>query len=151
MSIEDLEGDLARNITDFATTTFLTANDVQKYLGDTLWPFLQNMVAEVRDQDNCISDLVNEADDVLQPDTAGIFAAVIISSKMMMQELVMRLTKSPKDAELKTKLAQIRPIITKAEETLEEITIFPEEDEEQTDDDGDFDGADAEADTGGEA
>lgn len=150
MSIEDLEGDLERNLSDFTSTTWLTADDAKKYMADTLWPFLQNVVAEIRDQDNCIETLVNETDDILQADTAGIFAAVIVSAKMMMLELTKRLTKSPADVELLGKLKLIKPHLAKAEGTLEEITVFPEEDEGEEEVEEIEDGADG-VEAGGEA
>jgi hypothetical protein len=131
MSMEELEQDLERNIADLENTAFLSAEDVRKYLRETLWPFMTNLVAETTEIDDCVANMVEDSDDVLQRDTASLFAAVIVSCQKMMDELVKRLTKTPEDQIVRNAIAQVRPICLQAAGKLEEITVDEEEEDDE--------------------
>lgn len=133
MSMEELEQDLERNIADLENTTFLSAEDVRKYLRETLWPFLSNHVAETTEIDDCVANMVEDSDDVLQKDTASLFAAVIVSGQKLMEELIKRLTKTPDDQKVRNAIAELRPIYAQAAAKLEEITVDVEEDDDEED------------------
>lgn len=130
MSIAELKSDLERNLADFNGEAFLTADDVKKYLKDTLWPFIANMAVELEDVDGCIGSILDETEDILHEETAKVLAAVVVGSKMMVAELAKRLVKhSPADQKLAQWLKSFKPTIQKAGEIIEEITIQDEEEE----------------------
>ncbi len=129
-SIEQLSADLAANLEEVALMGPLTsAQDVVNHLKNTLWPFMQNVVQNLAEVDEIAGDMYEGAEDTLQPETAGIFSALVLGTRELCNELE-KLTTDPK---IVAGIKKIRIIAQKAEETLEEITI--EVDEEEDDED----------------
>jgi len=145
MSLDELCSDLEANQTELEKVQMFSADDVKKYLASTVWPFLENVVAEIEDLDASLSDLVEKTEDILQPETAGIFAVVIQGCVQVMDELAKRLRPgNAGDQKWKVKLGELRKICNTAAETLQEITVMPDEADDNTDntEPGDDDGDD---------
>lgn len=128
MSLDELESDVARNTEDFSAQTlpFASFEDVKKYFETTIWPVLANVVEEIKEIDSDLSDLVYQADSVLQPEEAGIFAAIIQQCRGLVKVLGTRLKPNdPNDKKLALRLKNVLTLCQKAEETLLEITVTP--------------------------
>lgn len=131
--------------------------DIAKFMRMELLPFLENHVQQSIEMDGCIEDMMYKQDDVLQPETASIFAAVIVGGRALADVVVELAPKGPDgklaDASLAEKLKTFLQMAMGAERTLEEITL-PEdpddadegEDDPDEDDEGDEDDADDEDD-----
>lgn len=127
MSLDDLKADLQRNVADLEATTMYGVDDLKKYLRETLWPFLHVVVEEMEELDSDISDMVEGSEDILQPETAGIFAVVIVQAMDLCKELETRLRKNDvADQTVKKKVAQLRNVCGIAQQTLMDITVHPD-------------------------
>ena len=139
MSIDDLRNDLDRNIETLEATTFAGFGDIKDFFKQTMFPLLENVVSELEELDSDISDLVEKSEDVLQPETAGIFAAVITQARKIADALEKRIPPSDANfAKWRASLGAFRQICVKAEEVLIAITVNIEEeepDEDAADDD----------------
>jgi hypothetical protein len=126
MSIEDLKADIDRNTEDFANVAFASFDDVKEYVKTTLLPLVSNVVDEVAQIDDDVADMINQSADVLQPETAGIFAAVITQCKGLAEALQRRLKKGDvNDDKWAKRLPKIRQVCEVAQNTLLEITVMP--------------------------
>lgn len=143
MSIEDLKADLASNMKAcrelIARGILLTPSDLAKHQLDQ-WAFLENVVNDVEEMDGTLSDLYHNAEDILQPETAALFAAVATGGLGLVGELEKRLT--PADGKIRAAIAEFKKLAIEATDILREITIpeddeDDEEDEDEEDDDGD--------------
>jgi hypothetical protein len=149
VSLEDLEADLTTNLAAAAQLLgpLVTASDIAKHLNETMWPFVVNVVTELKEVDETVADLYHGAEDILQPETAKVFAAVIaVASGLILGELKRRLDPNkPSEAKLLAAIKEWARLAHEAGETLEEITVVPaeggedEEDEDDEDDVGDDD------------
>lgn len=77
LSLDDLKNDLDRITDDLRTRVFIVPDDIKSYLQQQLLPFVSNVVEVMEGIDGDVSDLVEHAEDILQPETAGIFALAI--------------------------------------------------------------------------
>src|SRR4029077_6278419 len=135
MSIEDLKADIERNTTDFDSVTFNSLDDVKQFMKTTMFPIMTNVVEEMEQIDDDVADIIQQASDVLQPETAGIFAAVITQCRGLAEGLKRRLKKGDKnDDKWAVRLPKILAICDAAQDTLLEITVTPtdEGDEPET-------------------
>ena len=123
MSLDELRADLARNIKEAAGIADQTA---RQHLQNTLWPFLEAMLEVVDEMDDAVAELVDQQDDYLQPETAGVFAAVIQSSLALTAELRKRIA----EPALVEQITQHEQLCAQAVIILGEITMIPEEGEE---------------------
>jgi ABC-type transporter Mla subunit MlaD len=126
MSVNQLKSDLARNIRSLSGTA-----DVTAHLRDTLWPWLESLLDEIGEIDEAVGELVDQAEDFLQPDTAAIFANVIQACAALAGELRKR---APGDQALAMSLAQADQIVQAAAAKLAEITGLSDGDEDDEDD-----------------
>lgn len=130
MSIEDLESDMNRNADELDSVTFASFDDVKAYLKQTMFPLMGNMVEELADIDNELAEYVEGRADMLQPQTAGIFAAVIVHCR----QLIVTVKKlQPTNQKVLVKLEAIKKVCALAEQTLEEITVVPDSGEAEPD------------------
>lgn len=127
-------------------TSLATSADIATFLRGDLLPFLENHVQQSVEMDGCIEDLMYKQDDALQPETASIFAGVILGGLAMAEKLE---ALSPKggdgklaDAQLAKMIDEFRNLCRGAQTTLAEITI--PEDPDAVDEDADEDGEDDE-------
>lgn len=142
MSLDDLREDMKRNVAEAKRLT--SVQEIRDHLVNTLWPFLEAKIDVLEEMDDAVAELVDQQEDYLQPDTAGLFAAVIQSSMGLAAELRKRATAA--DAELLKHIGAHEQLCEQAIAVLGEITMVPAEgqDTEDTEDDEEEDG-DAEA------
>jgi hypothetical protein len=131
VSLEDLQADLEANIEAAAALSgpLVTVGDLAKHIQSTLWPFQQNVLAELEEMDGALADMLANAEDILQPETAAEFAAVLaIATGLIVNKLKPRL--NPANADDKKILSAITQWVDMAAqmgETIEEITVDPPE------------------------
>ncbi len=147
MSIEELKSDHAA-IEDKIRSmvpALTTAPELASFLQNELMPLLGNFVSELAEMDDTVQDIYTGADDILQPETGGLFAAAISGAMGILTVLEKRLVATNlEDAKILKALKEWKPIATEALETIQEITIPDTDDDEGDEDDGDEDGDDAE-------
>ena len=147
MSIQDLRSDLTANLASAARlSAFSTTEEVVAHLKNTLWPFLENVVGEISDQEDVLDELYHQSEDVLQPETGKLLLSVIAGAVLLADDLERR---AAGDAKTLAAINEWRALAQKAATTIEEISI--PEDEEDDDADGDGDDAADDADTDDDA
>lgn len=148
MSLEDLKADLATNMKEASVMSAgVMANpaDLLRHLQNTLWPFLENLVGELEEIDDTVDDMYHSAEDILQPETAQLFATVIAGGMALVNELEKRLT-MPADAQIIAGIREWRRLAGESAQTIAEITVMPQADANQGDDQDDDDDDDDEDD-----
>lgn len=144
MSIDNLKADLASNMASLNQLGPLASGaDVVAHLQNTLWPFLETVVSEMEEQDECLEDLIHGADDILQPETAKVFAGVITGGLAMAERLK---ALSASEPQVLAAIAKYQKMCQEAAELLEQITIVPAEDGDDEDDGEDGESDDDEED-----
>lgn len=134
MSIEELQTDLKANMEEARALVLdpdTSPTTVSSHLLNTLWPFLENVVAELSEQDDVVTDLIERNGDMLQPETAGIFAAIILGARGLAQAEIKRAGSTT--AEMATFVA----LLDEGEQQLSEITIDVDDEDEEEDEDPD--------------
>lgn len=143
MSLDTLKEDLKQNLATLTTMNELSSvGDVVNHLKNTLWPTLESIVDELAEVDDCVADMVNNAEDILQPETAEVFAAVLAASAVVAAALKPMLDPA-KDADMINLVAELERNIKKANAIMQEIVIDdvdPEYDDDDDDDDDDNEG-----------
>jgi hypothetical protein len=91
-----------------------------------------SFVKELTEVDETVADLYSESEDILQAQTAGVFAALIATGRPLIMELQKRL--QPSDGKILAALKGWLELSKVCESTLEEITIPDDEDDEDPDD-----------------
>lgn len=134
MSVEDLQTDIDRNLADLDARALTSIDDVKAYLKDTVLALFKSVANTVEELDDDLSDLVEHADDILQPETAAIFALVVKGAIETSSALRKRLRpNNENDAKWVKRLDQLDKLCEQAGETLLQITVQPEEDEPDQD------------------
>ena len=135
MSIEQLRIDMKESAGELAKMSALTITpDLIKFLQHTLWPTLEAIVNETAAVDACVEELYEQQDDALQPETAQVFAALIVTGRQIAAELRARL--APGEDALRKALDGYEEIAKACEETINEITLpDPGDDDDDEDDD----------------
>ena len=138
MALEDLQSDLKSNR---AEAQRLLASDPEnpliRHMVNTVWPFQEAVLEELGEQAEALDDAVDQAGDMLQADTAGVFAAVILANQRLCDELDRKL--GPSEVELRGFIVAARHAAVEASELLEEITIPPHAEDDDIDDDSTVD------------
>jgi hypothetical protein len=116
-----------------------TAPELVAFLQNNLVPFMGNMVAEIGELDESVRDVYEGAEDILQPETGALFAAAIGGAMGIVGKLKARLNKANiEDAKILKAIDEWEKVATEAAETIEEITIPDDlEDDGKADDEGD--------------
>lgn len=124
MSMESLRADLKSNLAELAAMDpmITTTPDLLKHLKGTLWPFLESLTDETADIDECVGDMVDGADDILQPETAATFAAVLAGGVTIAAALKARITREA-EPQLWKVIAEYEKNCKSAEEILQEIVV----------------------------
>lgn len=147
MSIDDLKNDLGELKKDLAlnirdTDGITDVGDVTRHLKNTLWPFLEAVVAridetvaELDDLDGAVVELASEEGDMLSQETAGVFANAFMMAEKLADALKARLR--PDEAELSSELDQFKVLLARCMETLNDVVAG--DDSEDDDDEGDED------------
>lgn len=137
MSIEDLQSDLERNLTELDDKLFMSLDDVKAYFKTTIYPLLASVGSELEEIDNDVADMVQQSEDILQPETAGLFAMIIGNTIQLCGALQKRLKDNKNDAVWAQKIAQTMHICELGRNTLEQITVQPDAEEADPDADAD--------------
>lgn len=144
MSIEDLKADIERNVADLETRPLLTIEDVKTVLKDTVLPLFKSVADEIEEIDDDLSDMVEHADSILQEEDATLFALVFKEAVGFAGALEKRLKQNENDNRWRARLQQFQQLLQTASARLMEITVRPE-DEEDDDPDAPDDDASPEA------
>jgi len=140
VSIEDLKADLAANLEQASLLSPMsTVGDIANHLKNTFWPFVENVVTEMEDIDEGLSDIYHGAEDILQPETGKLFATVIAGAAGLIGELEKRLVQ-PVDAKFSAAIKEWRRLAEESGQVLTEIVVIQAEGEDDDDDDEDDDG-----------
>lgn len=134
MSVEDLQADIDRNIVDLDARALSSVDDVKAYIKDTLLALFKSVANEVEEIDDDLSDLVEHADSILQPDDAAIFALVIKDVIEISQALQKRLKPGREnDNKWAKRLTLVFGRVQAASARLMEITVQPDDSEGEDD------------------
>lgn len=139
MSIETLKEDLKLNLAEVAALDpAVDTPTLVAHLKNTLWPTLEAIVDELAEVDDCVADLVS-GEDILQEDTATVFAAVLAGAATVAAALKVRITREA-EPQLYKVLTELEGNIAAANEIMEDIVVGADADDEE--DDGEEDDAD---------
>lgn len=134
-SVETLRADLNANIASLKDMGALTTTaDLVGHLKNTLWPFQEMLVEHIEELDGCVEDLLNHAEDILQPETGAVFAAVVVGGLLLAGELKKRLTVAD-DPKIRAVIAEFEQTCAVAQATLAEIVIPDDEAEDEDEED----------------
>lgn len=111
--------------------------DLKKHLEDTLWPTLEALAElhettanEIDEIDNAVVELAEGDGEMLTPETAGLFANLILSGKDIAAELEKRLTAN--EGPMKAKVAAFLKLNAACEAQLEELVVETDGDDDET-------------------
>lgn len=136
MSLEDLQADLAANMAEAKNLSALSSiGDIANHLNNTLWPFVQNVVAEQAEMDTALRDMYENSEDILQYETGKQLATTIGGAMTLVNELEAR---AGGDARLLAAIKEWRAHAKESSELLEDITL-PDADDDVVEDDQDGD------------
>jgi threonine dehydratase len=147
MSIESLKADLSANLQTLVALdpATATAGDLVKHLKETLWPFLESVVDETAEVDDCVADLISGAEDIMQPETAEVFAAVVAGAVAVAGALRKFITPET-EPQLWKVVDELEKNCKSAETIMAEIVIDTGDDEDEDEEIDDGDDADDEGD-----
>lgn len=128
MSIEQLKEDLKAVISALPSGPLTTAAEMSAYLKNNLLPFMESAVGELEEMDGTIEDLVTQAQDVIHEETAKVFAGIITSGLILVNELRARIGN---DRRLLDACKEWENLAKQGSELLEDITIPDGEDPEE--------------------
>lgn len=134
MSLADLLKDCQRNGKMENILAAGVPPEIAAYFEGTVWPVLEALVEEASEMDETMQDLIEEADDVLHPPTAMVFAGVIELGSRLANRVKQL---APGDATAMEEVKAFQIIADNAKTILEEITIPVEEANDEDDDEGD--------------
>lgn len=151
MSVETLKADLKSNLETLRLMVpgVASPDELVRHLKDTLWPMLESIVEEVAEIDDCMNDIVSGAEDILQPETAEVFAGIIAGALAVAAALKMKVgNDTEEDRQLRKVIGELEANCRAGEELLKDVVIDPGDDDDGEDeetDDGDEDDDDGEA------
>ena len=130
-----------------------TTADLVRFLQDNLMPLIASHVESHTELDEAVMDMIEQTDDILQPETAKEFGTLIIMGQAIVQKCIQLAPKDQKgkllDGKLAQALAAYMAVSKRCQETLEEITLAEGEVEDEDVEDGE--GADGAEDADDEA
>lgn len=143
MTMETLESDLKANVAEAARLSALSSpGDLADHLKNVLWPTLEAIVEEMADMDGVIGDIVTNAEDILQPETGAVLAAVVSGAMAVSTALKLRITRET-EPELYQVIDELEKNCKEANEILKDVVLEEPDDpdEEDEDEDEDVEGA----------
>jgi hypothetical protein len=141
VSLDELRADLKRNMAE--ATRLTTPAEIRDHFINTLWPFIEAQLDVVEEMDDAVAELVDQTEDYLQAETAGVFAALVQSSLMLAAELRKR---AGGDDLLMKRIDAHDQLCQQAMATLGEITMIAhDEDQDEDQDDEDEESGDSDA------
>lgn len=139
MSLDELRADLKRNMAEAKTLTNFA--EVRDHFVNTLWPYIEAKLDVLEEMDDALAEIVDQQEDYLQAETAGIFAAVVQSSLQISAELRKR---AAGDDLLVKRLGQHDQLCRQALEMLGQITMISPDDDGNDEEEGEDADADEE-------
>ncbi len=130
MTMETLQADM----TDLSARTkglssLSTTGDLVDFLKKNLVPFIASHVDESVEIDGCVNDMLENAEDILQTETAEQFSRVIALGTALSDALSTR-SPSPEEAAV---ISEFRKEAATALATIAEITVLEVDDDEDED------------------
>lgn len=139
MSTDQLHKDIKENIKQAMQMGALTTPlEIVQHLQNTLWPTLELVAEEMVEQDGCIEDLMNNSEDILQPETGAKLMTFITASVVLAGELRRRIGPGDDPKHLKA-LAEFDALANECTAIVQEITIPEEMTEDEIFDDSEDD------------
>lgn len=142
MTMEALQADLTEIVKAAAALNpgLTTTGELVTFLKQNLVPFIESHVAESSEMDECIADIIDHAEDILQPESARIFGSVILGGLALAKKLEEVATASGTlDANIAKGIAEYKKLAAAAQQLLEEVAMPDDPDDEEDDEDGDID------------
>jgi hypothetical protein len=151
MSLDTLKEDLKLNLAELAKMTpeLTTPAEIVNHLKDTLWPTIEALVDELAEVDDCVADMIQGAEDILQPETAAVFTAIVAASKVVAEGLKTRMAAANENnPPLAKVISELEKNLAEGEALLREIVIddgesFEDDEGEDGDDEDDDEEEDA--------
>jgi len=140
MSLDELRDDLKRNMAEASRLT--TVVEIRDHFVNTMWPFIEAVVDVVDEMDDALAEMVDQTEDYLQAETAGVFATLVQSSLHLSAELRKR---AAGDDLLVKQIDAHDQLCQQALATLGEITMIATDGENEEGDDEDEDEEDSNA------
>lgn len=132
-AVEALKNDLKEMIDRAAALGSSPTPDViWSFVTNEFLPYMESLTQEVGEMDEALQEVVEEMPEALHGESAAVFAGVITSGRVLINELAKR---AGNDARLLAAIQEWRKLATKGEALLEEITIVvesPDADQEPT-------------------
>jgi hypothetical protein len=134
VSMDEVKADLKANLASVKDMIpeLTTSADIVRHLKSTFWPFVENLVAEIDDIDDCVAEIA-EGSNVLQEDTAQTFAGLITSGAVLVGELKRRL--GPDDEKMVVMIQEYERLAATAGRLLEDIVMATDDDDDDEDED----------------
>lgn len=137
-TIETLQEDLRANMSAARELNAASSvGDLAEHIKNTMWPFMEAVVEQVEELDGCVEDLLNQTEDILQPETGAQFVAVVQSALVLMGELKKRLGPGPDDQKVDAAVTEFFGNANDMIAMLQEITVPVVEDGDAEDQDAD--------------
>jgi ABC-type transporter Mla subunit MlaD len=105
----------------------VTAGALGAYLKNDLVPFLSAVTTELEEVDGSVGDLVQRAAEVLHEESAAVFAGIITSGAVLINELKTRIGS---DRRLQDAIKEWESLAKEGTQILDEI-VFPYEPEDE--------------------
>lgn len=109
--------------------------DLKTHLTETLWPTLEALAEQALknandndDLDNAVIELAEGEGEMLTPETAGLFANIILMARELSEDHEKRLLAG--DTAVRTKIKAFRELLKAAESQIEEITVGSDDDDD---------------------
>jgi hypothetical protein len=102
-----------------------TPADIVAFLQMTFWPSVVALAEQTEEIDGCVEDILHAQEDILQPETAQVFAGIIAGGLVLVAELKKRL--KAEDTKIMAAIGEFEQLCARGEEALEEITIPDDE------------------------
>lgn len=140
MSLETLKNDLKLNMAELAQLdeNLATPKDVVRHLKGSLWPTLDAIVEELDEVDSCVADIVDGIDEILTPESAGVFSAVIAGCSTVLAALESRVTRA-QEPELFKVIDELKKNMNRGTEILADVVVGESEDDYEDDEDDEED------------
>lgn len=145
MSLTELRADIARN--QKAALALAASGAVPQplvdYVNGTIWPWQEALLDELDIIDTAVDDLIEDADDILQAETASQLSVPLVLGAELVAELRKRVELEPATPEnqiLRTKIATFAKSLAAATDIIAEITVVGDDFEDS--DEGAADGED---------
>jgi hypothetical protein len=146
--IEDLKTELKRmeeGVAEGASSN-ASAESAWAFMRDSVVPFLSLVVDEMGEMDETLEEAYHEMPDALHAETAQVFAGIITSGAILVQELR---TRVGNDQRLIRMIKEWTQLAADGTKILSEITIPDRGEDDDDDDEGEGDAPDAPATEGG--